>query len=205
MDSNDGNLFEAKTVLKTPPLKANIGCGLDYRQGWFNCDILDVKKDMQINLNKFPWPIKSNSFELVYMFGVLEHLHDTAAVAKEVYRILKPGGIWQGSVPYCFSRSAYRDPTHLKFFDIQAFDYFTWDWCVWAGQDKFQKKYVRLANDNGPKLHKLRNFIFPLWTRKILTHFILNMFEYVEWELVKPDQKQLKDYPAETFGGRRLA
>lgn len=37
-------------------------------------------------------PIKSDSFDYVYSFGVLHHAADTQATIKEVHRVLKPGG-----------------------------------------------------------------------------------------------------------------
>jgi 2-polyprenyl-3-methyl-5-hydroxy-6-metoxy-1,4-benzoquinol methylase len=35
-----------------------------------------------------------NSFEIITMFEVIEHLPETASMAKEVYRLLRPGGLW---------------------------------------------------------------------------------------------------------------
>jgi len=35
-----------------------------------------------------------NSFDIITMFEVIEHLPETASVAHEVHRILRPGGLW---------------------------------------------------------------------------------------------------------------
>jgi SAM-dependent methyltransferase len=37
-------------------------------------------------------PFKDNSFDLVYSWGVIHHTPDTAAAAKEILRVCKPGG-----------------------------------------------------------------------------------------------------------------
>ncbi|MDD4271697.1 MAG: class I SAM-dependent methyltransferase [Patescibacteria group bacterium] len=42
---------------------------------------------------------EDNSFDIVSMFGVIEHLPDPAGVMKDVYRILKPGGVFIGICP----------------------------------------------------------------------------------------------------------
>jgi ubiquinone/menaquinone biosynthesis C-methylase UbiE len=38
-------------------------------------------------------PYPDNYFDAVYSFGVLHHIPDANAVAKEIYRVLKPGGV----------------------------------------------------------------------------------------------------------------
>lgn len=38
-------------------------------------------------------PFEDNCFDMVYSFGVLHHTPDTAAAFREVYRVLKPGGV----------------------------------------------------------------------------------------------------------------
>ncbi len=42
---------------------------------------------------------EDNSFDLVTMFGVIEHLPEPIDVVKDIYRILKPGGIFLGICP----------------------------------------------------------------------------------------------------------
>jgi len=35
-----------------------------------------------------------NSFDIITMFEVIEHLPETASMAREVHRVLRPGGVW---------------------------------------------------------------------------------------------------------------
>jgi len=49
-------------------------------------------KVYRADLNK-PFPIESESFDLVCANQVIEHLHQTDLFIKEIYRILKCGGV----------------------------------------------------------------------------------------------------------------
>lgn len=52
------------------------------------------------DLNKIPYPIDSNSIDKIYFNVVLEHLDtDSYSVMKELYRILKPYGQLEFTVP----------------------------------------------------------------------------------------------------------
>lgn len=44
-------------------------------------------------------PFKNNIFSLIYGGGVIEHFKDTKSAVKEIYRVLKPGGIAFNTVP----------------------------------------------------------------------------------------------------------
>jgi ubiquinone/menaquinone biosynthesis C-methylase UbiE len=76
-------------------------------------------------------PFENESFDVVYMNAVLEHVPDASKAFKEVARVLKKGGIFIGYVAYmeCFHEISY---SHLSF---KALEYF--------------------ANDNGMKLKKI--------------------------------------------------
>lgn len=76
------------------------------------------------DLNKHPWPIESNSGDRVMAYHVLEHLDNTVESVKEIYRILKPGGIVEIRVPHYSCSSAWTDPTHKHAFGVGSFFYF---------------------------------------------------------------------------------
>lgn len=44
-------------------------------------------------------PFEDNSYDMVTMFDLLEHIHDDTAVARETLRVLKPGGTVLVSTP----------------------------------------------------------------------------------------------------------
>jgi SAM-dependent methyltransferase len=53
--------------------------------------------ETDIDREKFPFP--DSSFDVLVASHVLEHLHDRAAVVKEMFRVLKPGGTLIVAVP----------------------------------------------------------------------------------------------------------
>ena len=52
-------------------------------------------------------PYRSEQFDLVICLDVLEHVADAPAVLREIYRVLRPGGMVLTTVP---NRHAFRDP-----------------------------------------------------------------------------------------------
>lgn len=84
--------------------KLEIGPGNKGRinKTWETMDI--VKKpfvDIVHDASVIPYPIKSNIYDLVYMSHILEHIpwFKTIKTLKEVYRIIKNGGIVEIWVP----------------------------------------------------------------------------------------------------------
>jgi len=68
-------------------------------------------------------PFPDETFDIVYMNAVLEHVPDPSRAFKEVARVLKKGGIFIGYVAYmeCFHEISY---SHLSF---KALEYFSKD------------------------------------------------------------------------------
>ena len=105
--------------------KLNLGCGNDIIPGWVNVDFIKKKGiDKVHNLNKYPYPFKDNTFDEIKCVEVVEHLDDTVATMKEIFRILKPGGKVIITVPYFLSVGAWSNPEHKRAFNYQTFKYF---------------------------------------------------------------------------------
>ena len=61
-------------------------------------------------------PLADNSIDIAVSLAVLEHLNDPGVFLKEIYRVLKPGGLIYLSTPnfsLCY-KSFYNDYTHVK-------------------------------------------------------------------------------------------
>ncbi len=106
-------------------VKLNLGSGLDIREGYINVDL--TKKngaDVVHDLERFPYPFKTDSVDYVLMDNSLEHLEDTIAVMKELHRICKDKAIIDIYVPHCSGVMAFSHLTHKRFFGSGSFDNF---------------------------------------------------------------------------------
>ena len=70
-------------------------------------EILDITKEKL--------PFDDNGFDIIFTKSVIEHIHDPTHLMKEIYRILKPGGIIIVLTPDWVSQMNmfYEDPTHV--------------------------------------------------------------------------------------------
>jgi SAM-dependent methyltransferase len=74
---------------------------------------LDID-DLNFEIDHFP--IEDNSIDIAISLAVLEHLNDPALFLKEIFRVLKPGGLIYLSTPnfrLCY-KTFYNDYTHVK-------------------------------------------------------------------------------------------
>jgi len=99
--------------------KLNLGCGLNYKEGWINLDFdRNIRADIYWDLNKLPWPFEDEEFDFILMESILEHLDDLPSILKECHRILKRKGLLKIIVPHFTSSNAYGDLSHKHFFSL---------------------------------------------------------------------------------------
>jgi ubiquinone/menaquinone biosynthesis C-methylase UbiE len=167
-------------------VKLNVGCGGTYLPGYINIDRGATKHDLTLDLNQVRWDLPDNYADEIVINNTLEHLAEPDQKMSELHRILKPGGTLIGEVPYAKSDGAFQCMEHKWFFTEKSFDSF----CDGAGfytpyqKSLFKMVYVRLGEVRNTQKTKLRNLI-PRPLRMLLRHFIWNMFDGVEFKLIK--------------------
>lgn len=111
----------------------NLGCGnrkLDVPGAPPGSQVVGVDRsprsqaDLVHDLNSFPYPLDSNSFDLVVLRDVIEHLDDVPGVLREVHRVARHGAMVRIRTPHFSSHYAYNDPTHRRPFGFFSFDGF---------------------------------------------------------------------------------
>lgn len=103
----------------------HIGCGNSKKPGAIGIDILtDTQADIVHNLDKFPYPFKTSTFDEIIAENIIEHLENIPKVMGEIHRICKNGAKLTITTSHFTSVDSYTDPTHKHFFTSRSFDYF---------------------------------------------------------------------------------
>jgi SAM-dependent methyltransferase len=104
----------------------DIGCGKKKQEaGAFGLDRQPGSSaDIRCELQHFPWPVRDNCADRVYLSHFLEHQPDILRVMAEVHRVAKPGAEVIAVTPHYSSPDSFTDPTHLYHLGYHSFDYF---------------------------------------------------------------------------------
>lgn len=109
-------------------LKINVGCGRDYRKGWWNTDVSDqVLVDQRMDIGTGSLDVPDDAAGLVYISGVLEQIGPNEQLVhalNECWRVLGPGGQTVIVVPNAKYAIAHRDPMDIRKFTPDTFRYF---------------------------------------------------------------------------------
>ena len=126
-----------------------------------------TQPDVVCDLNNFPYPFESNTFEVVIALSVIEHLEDFFGVMGEIHRIAKNGASVYVLVPHFSSAGLYVDPSHRQHLSARSCDYFIEDTPIEKDfgfyvpyRYKRIKQYVELSG--------VYNYILPL--RWLVSH-----------------------------------
>lgn len=109
--------------------KLHLGCGNDYMEGYVNLDTSrNVKADVYFDLEScglnHMLPFEDDTFEEIQANHLLEHITNILPLMQELYRIAKPDCVFFIRVPYGATRSAFDDPTHIRYLYPTSFMYF---------------------------------------------------------------------------------
>jgi SAM-dependent methyltransferase len=99
----------------------DVGCGSTKVAGSVGLDIsADTAADLVHDLDVFPYPIDSSTFDQILLQDVIEHLAEPIRVFEELHRIARSNARIHVRTPHFSSVLAYGDPTHRHTFSTLA-------------------------------------------------------------------------------------
>lgn len=97
----NGLLYRLLRAPRSGVIKVHLGPGKDhYLDGWINVDAnaFTARCDVWTDL-RYPLPFRSASVDAFYSHHMIEHLPDLEGHLRDVYRCLKPGGVYRVAGP----------------------------------------------------------------------------------------------------------
>jgi ubiquinone/menaquinone biosynthesis C-methylase UbiE len=127
MNQKEKKVKYAALFARKSGIKLDVGCGDAKQKGFVGMDIrkrpgIDIVHDVQ----KFPWPIPSNSCHTILMSHLWEHIEpkNRLDLMNELFRVIQSEGQLLISAPYATSVGAFQDPTHYGCPNQNTFTYF---------------------------------------------------------------------------------
>ena len=109
----------------------HLGCGRKKVPGALGVDIVGAEGvDLIWDLNRIPWPLPDDTFEIVYMIDVLEHIDNVIVTMEQVHRVCRDGAAVTIQSPFASSDFLWTDPTHKRGFTSRSFKFFDEGFCA---------------------------------------------------------------------------
>jgi SAM-dependent methyltransferase len=108
------------------PLRLDLGCGPRPKAGFYGVDRVALPGvDIAADLNEPLADLPDNCVAEVYTRHTLEHVEKLLDLLAEIHRVTQPGGRVEVVVPHFSNPYGYSDPTHVRFFGLYSFFYFS--------------------------------------------------------------------------------
>jgi len=159
----------------------DVGCGDAKVKGAIGMDCVALPGvDIVHDLNSYPWPIKSNSYDLVYLNNIIEHLPNSIKVMEEVFRILKKGGKVKIVTVYWNHFHSITDPQHVSFFNEYSWDFYTGKRKGYYTKCRFKIESIKLTYDAYAKrIFRSQRLL------KFVSRFLSNIIDGIHVTMVK--------------------
>ena len=103
----------------------DLGCGRKKVAGAIGVDRFPVAGvDVVQDLDRYPYPFRSGSFDEIYARHVIEHVESVVRFMSELHRLGQPGARVHIHTPHYSYTGSWRDPTHRWHFSCYSFEYF---------------------------------------------------------------------------------
>lgn len=122
------NVSQKLPITSSQMVKIDLGCGPRKKEGFIGVDVnpdwpsVDVVADLT---KRFPFP--NDYVDELHCHDIIEHLPDRINTMNEIFRVCKNGAKVDIKVPSTDGRGAFQDPTHVSFWNINSFLYYSID------------------------------------------------------------------------------
>lgn len=158
----------------------NLGSGEDVKKSddkthWDNLDIVEHNgANIICDLNKFPYPIKDNTYDYIYSNHVLEHLKEPKQTMNEMVRMCKHNGIIEINVPHFNNEGAFC-LEHINFWNPVSFIHYAQP-IGWEEQRNFKIKILKLKC----KPSSLGKWIYPRVLRRKISLLLRGVYMEIQ-------------------------
>ncbi len=168
----------------------------EYYAGWINLDCtsldgVDVVADLD-DCGHTPLPFDDDCIDEFHASHLIEHLKNPLPFMQELWRTAKRDAKAVFRVPYGSSDTAYEDPTHVRAYFMQSFDYFSQPayWRAdygYSGDWQVEKIYLKVDKNRfaGKKIEEI-TFAVQNY-RNIVKEMV------VELKAIKPPREPKKE------------
>ena len=111
----------------TEALKVDLCCSYRKPEGFVGVDRLpgdgvDIVHDLSTG-----FPFEDSTVSYLRAHDAIEHLPDRLLTMNEIYRVCRNGATVDIKVPSTDGRGAFQDPTHVSYWNINSFYYYSSD------------------------------------------------------------------------------
>jgi SAM-dependent methyltransferase len=144
----ESEVFEAYVASRRAaghPVILDLGCGRRKAPGAFGVDIVSLPAvDLVHDLHTIPYPLPDSCADEIHLVHVLEHFADPLPLLQEAWRLARAGGAVLIRTPHYSGRYAWKDPTHLRAFSAESFEYFGENDYSYYTEVRFRVRRARL-------------------------------------------------------------
>tara|TARA_Y100001968_G_scaffold315653_1_gene342491 strand:+ start:841 stop:1488 length:648 start_codon:yes stop_codon:yes gene_type:complete len=160
--SVDAFICEHFSLNKEGKISIDLGCGIQPKNPFQVNQVfgIDIRQDLEkgilkADLSKESIPFKSTFADFCTAFDFIEHIPRSIQlngetrlsfieIMNEIYRVLKPGGIFLHLTPAYPSKEAFQDPTHVNIITEDTFPYYFCSPYLWASAYGFNGNFELL-------------------------------------------------------------
>jgi len=150
----------------------DLGCGPNKVPGAVGVDVHKFDDvDVVCDLNKYPWPLNDNEYDVIWSNQFIEHVTDVKVFLREIHRIGKNGAEVHITTPHFSSSLSWGDFTHFRHLGTK-----------WHCNVTKKKTYMFTSMPHFDLIDNRIIFQNPWRLRNMLTRMIIALDGLSDWE-----------------------